>query len=84
MNPPARPAPGPGRNSYATVTVPAHELRIGDLLLPDTGSPRRVVTARLEGPACTAVVAFAGIVGPARYPGSQPVTVRRIHGTSTT
>lgn len=44
-----------------TRTVQAWQLRSGWIVIPDRGSPRRVLGIRLEGAPPTAVVEFAGI-----------------------
>jgi hypothetical protein len=64
--------------------VPAYDLRIGDLVIPDNGLPRRVTAHRLEGTPARAVVEYAGIPGRCTcYPATLRILIRseRPHNT---
>lgn len=60
-----------------TTTKPAWRLHAGDVVLPDWGSPPRVVVGapRLQGADPVALVEFAGLPGRVRYPAAQLLTV---------
>lgn len=57
--------------------VPACDLRIGDLVIPDQGLPRQVTAHRLEGTPARAVVQYAGIPGRSTcYPATLRILIR--------
>ena len=58
-----------------TRAVPAAELHIGDLVLPDTGDARRVTLHRLQGAPPVVVLANAGQPGQHELPAAQEVIV---------
>ena len=58
-----------------TRAVPAAELHIGDLVLPDTGDARRITLHRLQGVPPVVVLAYAGQVGQLQLPAAQEVIV---------
>ena len=57
--------------------VPAMNLRIGDIVVPDEGRPRRVTMHRIEGAHPYVVVGYEGIPGgTTTCPPSFPVLVQ--------
>lgn len=60
-----------------TTTKAAWLLRGGDVVLPDTGAPGRLVlgSPRLQGNPAEALVEFAGLPGRSHYPADQPLVV---------
>ena len=58
-----------------TRAVPAADLHIGDLVLPDTGDARRITLHRLQGAPPVVVLAYAGQVGQLQLPAAQEVIV---------
>lgn len=58
-----------------TRTVPAAQLHIGDLVLPDTGPARRITLHRLQGAPPVVVLAYAGQSGQQAIPADQEVIV---------
>ena len=58
-----------------TRTVPAADLRIGDLVLPPAGPPRRVTLYRLQGTPPMAVIGYAGQTDQQAVPVSERLTV---------
>lgn len=58
-----------------TKNVQAWQLQAGWIVLPSSGSPRRVVSVRLEGARPTAQVEFAGIPDRIAYPAAQTLTI---------
>ena len=58
-----------------TRAVPAAELHIGDLVLPDTGDARRVTLHRLQGAPPVVVLGYAGQAGQHKLPAAQEVIV---------
>ncbi len=59
-----------------TRTVAAHTLRIGQIVIPDNGSPRRITSARVEGAPPRAVIEYAGITSHTSYLATQTLTVQ--------
>jgi len=58
-----------------TRAVPAAELHIGDLVLPDSGGARRITLHRLQGVPPVVVLAYAGQAGQHELPAAQEVIV---------
>ena len=58
-----------------TRTVPAAQLHIGDLVLPQTGPARRITLHRLRGTPPVVVLAYAGQPGQQALPAAQEVIV---------
>lgn len=58
-----------------TRTVPAAQLHIGDLVLPETGPARRITLHRLQGTPPVVVLAYAGQSEQQAIPAAQEVTV---------
>jgi hypothetical protein len=58
-----------------TRTVPAADLRIGDLVVPAHGPARRVTLHRLQGTPPTAVIGYADATGRQTLPATQRVTI---------
>lgn len=58
-----------------TKTVQAWQLQVGWIVVPPSGSPRRVVSVRLEGAHPTAQVEFAGIPNRIAYPAAHTLTI---------
>lgn len=60
-----------------TTTKPAWQLHQGDVVLPESGSPPRVVLGAplLQGADPVALVEFAGRPGRTHYPAAQLLTV---------
>ena len=58
-----------------TRAVPAAQLHIGDLVLPDTGQARRITLHRLQGAPPVVVLAYAGQAGRHELPAAQEVIV---------
>ena len=56
-----------------TRTVPAAQLHIGDLVVPDTGPARRITLHRLQGTPPVVVLADAGQPGQQALPAGQEV-----------
>jgi len=60
----------------STRTVPAAELRLGDLvLLSPNGPVRRITLHRLQGTPPVVVLSYAGKPGQHAVPADQPLTV---------
>lgn len=55
--------------------VPAYDLRIGDLVIPDHGLPRQVTLHRLEGTPARAVIHYAGLGQASSYPASLRILI---------
>jgi len=62
-----------------TRAVPAAELHIGALAMPDTGDARRVTLHRLQGAPPVVVLAYAGQPGQHELPAAQEVIVLTAH-----
>jgi hypothetical protein len=58
-----------------TRAVPAAQLHIGDLVLPETAPTRRITLHRLQGTPPVVVVAYAGQPGQQALPTAQEVIV---------
>lgn len=58
-----------------TKNVQAWQLRAGWIVIPFSGSPRRVVSVRLEGVRPTAQVEYAGVPNRIAYPAAQTLTI---------
>jgi len=58
-----------------TRTVPAAQLHIGDLVLPEAGPARRITLHRLQGTPPVVVLAYAGQSGQLALPAAQEVIV---------
>ena len=58
-----------------TRTVPAAQLHIGDLVLPETGPAQRITLHRLQGTPPVVVLAYAGQPGQQALPAAQEVIV---------
>lgn len=61
--------------AMVTKTVQTWQLRAGWIVIPQTGSPRRVLNVRLDGAHPVAHVEFAGIPNRITYPAAQILTV---------
>lgn len=57
-------------------TVTAYQLRPGWIVLPPTGSPRRVALARCEGATPVVVVYWVGVAERTLYPATTPITIQ--------
>jgi hypothetical protein len=58
-----------------TRAVPAAQLHIGDLVLPETAPTRRITLHRLQGTPPVVVLAYAGQPGQQALPAAQEVIV---------
>ncbi len=58
--------------------VAAHTLRLGQIVIPDNGAPRRITTCRIEGAHPHVIIGYADTTEHTSYPAAEILTIQDV------